>query len=58
VRFHDDGYGAGELQVGYVDTRDEQHRDDTGEKDQKRLAIVSGYVALQRLKAYLAIGEK
>jgi hypothetical protein len=40
------GDGTGELQVGNVDTGDEQHGRDAGEKDEERLAIVSDYVAL------------
>ena len=41
---------AGELEVGNVDTGDEQYRGNAGEKDEERLAAVAGQVALQGLE--------
>jgi hypothetical protein len=49
---------AGELQVRDIGAGDEQHRSDAGEQDEERLAIVSGDVALQGFKVYLATGEE
>ena len=52
------GDGASELQVGDIGAGDKQDRGDAGEKDEERLAIVAGDVALQGLNVYLATGEK